>query len=389
MPTALLTPSRGGEATQVGRRLYRKQILPVGSINYNGRRIDFSRDYLAEIKRSFDEQAYDAVPFLVATGDSDQHGDAPMRTEGEVRSLELTDDGLYALLDLTEAAASKVAQFPRLGVSARIVDPRTRADGKSWPRALAHVLATTDPRVTGMRPWQAVDLSADPATPLDFTSGQYDDDKEKLMPLSDEDRKALVAELAAELRKSAVDPVTPPAPPAGVPTPAPPAATAPAESEGEELTDEELNLLVEEALAESGEPVGASLAGDGGQSAIDLANAQTEQLRQQVADLQAGLDVERINKERLAYVNAGVPPALVDAATPLLLGAGHTLDLANGTQVQAGDVIRAVLDAAKGTVDLSGPIGTSLTAPATAERDALLAAWERDNPTRRTAGSAQ
>lgn len=55
------------------------------------------------------------------------------------------DDGLYVTAQLTERGEAVLRDNPYLGVSARIVEQYRRADGKFYPAAMQHVLATLDP----------------------------------------------------------------------------------------------------------------------------------------------------------------------------------------------------------------------------------------------------
>src|SRR6202034_2191407 len=72
VPTTLLTPMDRGKARQSGATLWRKQLLPLGEITYEGRKIAFSREYLAGLVKAFADKAYDVVPFQFA-GDDNKH----------------------------------------------------------------------------------------------------------------------------------------------------------------------------------------------------------------------------------------------------------------------------------------------------------------------------
>ena len=49
---------------------------------------------------------------------------------------------------------------PFLGVSARIVEQYSRADGKFFPAAIQHCLGTLDPRIPGLGAWTPIDMSS-------------------------------------------------------------------------------------------------------------------------------------------------------------------------------------------------------------------------------------
>src|ERR1700747_910111 len=113
---ALLFPTSEDEVVELSRSLFRKRVLPLGQINYKGRKITFDKKYLADLASSFKADAYDAVPFVIAKDDN-AHTMDPERVRGEVKAFELTPGGLDMLFDLTPDAANLVRQFPKLGVS--------------------------------------------------------------------------------------------------------------------------------------------------------------------------------------------------------------------------------------------------------------------------------
>jgi hypothetical protein len=136
MPTALQTPIRREDAAQqVGPKRWRKQILPVGKVPYEGKDLEFSKDYLAKTVKAFNEGAYDQVAFQLADGEN-KHNLDPEKTRGEVSALELSDDGVYAIFDLSDEGAKLVSENPKLGVSCRIVQDHPKGP------AIQHVLGT-------------------------------------------------------------------------------------------------------------------------------------------------------------------------------------------------------------------------------------------------------
>lgn len=361
MTTAVLTPYRRDLAKNLGGRLFRKQLLPVGSINYKGRTLDFTRDYLADLANAFEAKAYDAVKFLLAPSDN-THTMDPERMRGTLRGVELADDGLYGYLDLSDDAAQLVTEHPDLGVSARIVEGLARADGKTFPRAIQHVLGTLDPRVTGMKPWEAVDLAGDDVPTVDLTDGTYTQEG-ATMPEITEEQKALLDRLAA-LPADRIDALLTP----------PTADTEPSEAE----ITAALDALEVEANTEP-----AELSAEA-QAAIDLAKAQAEQANSRASDLERALARQSWAAQRAELAAAGVPPADLDLATPLLeQPTPAVIDLANDEKVDATEIVRRLLDARKGTVDLSREVGTSHTAPDDSDAQAALEAWERQYPAKR------
>lgn len=334
MATTLQTPIRREPSQKVGRRIFRKQILPVGKLTYNGRTLDFSKEYLAELARNFRGGAYDQVPFQLAN-DKNEHTADPERTRGEVKGLEARADGLYGLIELSEKGAELVAENPRLGVSARIVEDHPKG------KALAHVLGTLDPRATGMKAWEAVELAN--TTPgdtlIDLTGESYDggDMPETKTNLSAEETATLRALLAkADGADTAV-------------------VTKPAEKTDDADLDAALAALLdgtEKVDPAESEPVVATLAAEHVQ-AIQLANSQASEARGEVETLRATIAKERAESEVADYIEAGVPPAIVDLARPVLEHPSAVVDLANGGTLDAQGVIRKILDEVKGTIDLS------------------------------------
>jgi hypothetical protein len=127
MTTTVQMPVNTGKPARLGRGLYRKQILPVGkTLNVGGQQLALTRGLLADIKTAFDAGLPESAPFQLVDA-SNSHTDDPERTRGNVRALDLTDDGLYATLDLPD---SLLEHNPSLGVSARLLFDQNRADGR-------------------------------------------------------------------------------------------------------------------------------------------------------------------------------------------------------------------------------------------------------------------
>lgn len=372
MTIAIQTPFRGKKSVELSGnlRLFRKQVLPKRSINYKGRTIDFDDAYLADLAKSFTDRAFDQVPFQLA-GDDNAHTLDPERTRGEVRAFEVTPDGLDAIVQLSEEGAAVVRSNPKLGISARIVEGLERADGKVFGRAIQHVLGTLDPRVNNLKPWEAISLSNDDLTLVDLSTEQYPK-KEAVVP---EDKTKLTAERRAELDAY----VTEMAALTAKPDPTKDGKPAPVAAGDEEDLDAELEALLNAALTDDG----AQLSNDAG--GMDLVNAQLASQQNALAETRAELDLARFEKEKDELLNAGVPPAMVDLAMPLLLGKGKTIDLANPANgqtmtVDAGDITRKLLEECKGTVDLSGATPAAPGSPASDKTGELLSTWEKQFP---------
>jgi hypothetical protein len=367
--TALLTPVDKGNARQAGATLWRKQLLPIGQIDYKGRRIAFTREYLAGLVKAFSNRAYDQVPFQLADAQN-THTNDPERFRGEVKGLELTPDGLDIIIAATDDGAKVLQQNPALGVSARIVEDYSRADGKHFPAAIQHVLGTLDPRIPGMRPWTAVeaangddeevwDCSAleyatphepkpdpepAPAGPAPAPAGATDEKDDHMALTADQEaRLAKLLDLPDEQFTALITPVA--------------ETEDETVTDGDELTDEQLEQLLAEIETENAaetadatadtepEPVlaGASLSNEA-QTAIEMANARADEAMAEARRTRTQLDRATYEKERDHYQRSfGVPARITDLARPLLEGSGRTVDLSNGASVDAGAIVRKLI----------------------------------------------
>lgn len=356
--SAVLTPfTRSPASTNTaGARHWVKRILPVGDVDYKGRKLRFTPDYLKSLADAFGARAYDQVPFQIAPDDN-RHSNDPERFGGEITGMEARDDGLYVTVSATERGDRVLAENPRLGVSARIVEEYARSDGKFFPAAIQHVLGTLDPRIPGLGAWQAVEASNDAQVTYDLSNLHFaGDEGNATMPdtpdprltadqqarlgqlldlppeqwaslvsgsqLSDADLQALAGEAGQQ--------------------------TAPAEDEiaawVDSLSDEELAALEAEMEGETA----AAAAGAGlsyeAMEAIELANAQSQDALAQLQSINTELDRERFVTERTRMVGQmGIPPHIVDMAQPLLQGSGHVVELSGGQAVDSGQIMRAVL----------------------------------------------
>ena len=331
---ALLAPLDRHDAVELSTTLWRKQLLPKGTIDYKGRKIQFDDAYLADLATSFRGQAFDQVAFLLAKDDN-SHTMDPERFRGEVKGVEVTDKGLDVLLDLTPDAADLVRQNPKLGVSARIIEGLERADGKKFPHAIQHVLGTLDPRVTGMASWQEVSLSEEVGDTVDVTH--------------------------EEVQMSQATG----APPA--PTQDPPAPT-------EEPTEFPPPNTVDGAPE-------LDLAGGEGGDAIDLLPDEVDDTTlTRVEMLELELARQRFTNEMRTWIDQGVPPAIVQLARPVLeLPQAPVIDLSRhgGETIDVAQVIRDMLTETKGFIQLANEQGHGFSDKGSEgdRADALLEAW--------------
>jgi hypothetical protein len=167
MAAVIQTPLLGSDCIELGNQVWRKRLLPVGSVEYQGRVLKFDRSYLNALADSFRSGAYDQVPLQLADA-RNTHTNDPERTRGWVQDMSVDDSGLWVTVTTTDAGSQLLAANPKLGVSARIVEDYARADGKYFPAAIQHVLGTLDPRIPGLGAWEAVtaDLSNGPGADM-------------------------------------------------------------------------------------------------------------------------------------------------------------------------------------------------------------------------------
>jgi hypothetical protein len=359
--TTILTPLDFSGTETLSRRLFRKRVLPVDSIQYQGRQIDFTRDYLNKMVNAFNEGAYDNVPLQFADA-SNNHTNDPDRYRGDVVAMSLEDDGLYVTVSATPEGAKVLEANNKLGISARIITEYDRADGKHYPAAIQHVLATHDPRIPGLGPWSTVEnLSNDDESDIiDLTAETFavakKKSKERPVPKKDENGlsdteltrlREILAEFDAE-DTEADEPVD--------------------ETPSDELTDDELATLLEalnsdEDLAPEVETVDEPELAD-----ASLSNAETAALElanQRLAAATAKLDEANWKAERVTFMKEyGLSPKIVDLAAPLLKGE-HVIELSNGENLDANKVMRDVLTEVSKLaklLDLSNELGSSVDA---------------------------
>lgn len=396
------TPVAVGDAQKIGKGLWRKQVLPIGTFRIGSRTLNVTRDYVRAVAAAFRDDAYDTVPTMLADKSND-HTMALLDEGGEVLALDDADDGLYATVQLSAPANERVERNRRLGVSVRIREQYDRADGKHYPAAMQHLLLTWDPRIPGMKPWEPIDLSTpdgdDGVVVLDLSAATYDDTPttrgEQDMGLTDEELATVRAALPL-LQRLQDEGAQPPAEQnteqnAGVEEDDDAEFARIAaeifgdldaedgdEDEGgdgdgrpDDTGDEDADGDGEDGARQGdGQPGNAPAdrqpaevaAANTGGDVVELANTGRDADRQRIIDLSNQLDASNYERERDTLVrDTGLPPSIIDLAQPLLQGSRHVVELSNGTNVDAGEVMRRVLAAIGQKIkllDLSAAIGT-------------------------------
>lgn len=324
MPTALLTPPAEGQAEKVGKRTWRKQLLPIGSVKHEGHELKFTPEYLKRLAANFNDGKMDQVPFILVNDDN-SHSQDPEKVRGDVTALEVHDDGLYALSELTERGEQLVKDNPKLGVSARI---------NQDDMTIEHVAGTVNPVVKGMKAWEAINLSNKDVTLWDLSDGEFVESSDHAVSpsnvstdaLSAEDTKSLKA-LAARLRGKDA-------------------------SDSESLSDEDIQKLLnpEASTEESAETEPVAALSDEAKEAIELAKSDAKTAREESTRTATKLaESEWKNTER-DFLEKGVPPSLLKLAKPHLSTASSVIELSKSDS-QASTMLK-MLHEAKGTIEL-------------------------------------
>lgn len=393
MNDVIYTPFDLSEAVRTGRRRFWKQVLPVTKINYKGQEVDFNPDFHMDLTKSFREQAFDQVPVVFADGDN-RHTMDPRQFGGDVLDLQYRgpgkDQGTWALIEADKDAAKAIKKNPRLGVSARIRQMVEKADGRSFPRAIEHICLTMNPRVTGMGPWQAVDLSEEDADieVVDLTAVNYEEGNEMgktkqpkststdtidLSALDDDEFQALLDLTTAEAIERGVE------------------VGGDEDEEEEEVEETPTARKPRRKKSRTKVTIDKESEDDGGdedeeedeeEDETDLSDSEKVIRRDEVSQFsQMRIDLanDRWQTQRGQYLDAGVPAFLLDLAEPVLsLPDPLTIDLSDDETLDASDTIRKMLDGVKGVVDLTGEIGhqVDLSDGEDSETDAFLKAWD-------------
>jgi hypothetical protein len=332
--TALLCPMDRVDAVELSTTLWRKQVLPLGTIDYKGRKITFDQQYLTDLATAFRSNAFDQVAFLLAKDDN-SHTMDPERFRGEVKGVEVTKRGLDVLLDLTPDASELVRQNPKLGVSARIIEGLERADGTKFPRAMQHVLGTLDPRVTGMASWQEVSLSEEVSDTVDMT------EQEVQVTVQGE-------------------PLTRPAPTTTPPTP------ETEDTSTVELSEEEVDAIAAQIIQEQDS------------NELELVRAAGAANQTRIEQLEAELAQQRYVEEARRLIDSGVPPVLVQLARPVLtMPQNAVIELSNNETIDVQSLVREMLDQTKGFLELAQERGNSFGSNTSEDREqAILDNWD-------------
>jgi hypothetical protein len=173
MTEIVVTPLlHGSRAIELGHGMFRKRVLPIGSVEYQGRQLKFSKDYLSGLVDAFKDRAYDFCPIQIADS-SNKHTNSPEATRGKITDMTLKDDGLWITCEVGADSEKMLSQYPEMGISARIVENYQRSDGRFFPAALQHALITLDPRVPALGRWEPLEMSNGPQMVVDLSQSSW------------------------------------------------------------------------------------------------------------------------------------------------------------------------------------------------------------------------
>ena len=395
MTTAIHTPLDFSKAEPGGFRKFWKQILPVTSIDYDGQQVDFDPEFHKSLNLSFHEGAYEQVPVVFADSEN-RHNMDPRNFGGEIVDVEYRGpgegEGTWALIKADRQAAKAIKANPKLGVSARILRQYENG-GKVFTNAMNHLLLTMNPRVRGMQPWQAADLSEDADIEVvDLTDSDYEEGN-AMGTRTTRRRKASkttidLSKLTDEQFQDLLDL----------------AGTDDEDPEDDDLTDEERDALDDEddegegdqqperrtrrkksktkiTVEKDSEDDGEDDDEDENPDGVELSESD-----KRVRLMELNLAEERWDRTSRELIRKGVPPYMVDLAAPVLsLPESQTLDLAEGKSLDnPAAIIRRLLDSSAGLVDLSEERGHMVDLSDALNKEdpdaEALAAWNSEYP---------
>lgn len=304
-----------------------KQLIPMNyNLNYKGRQLKFDESYLRNIKKAFEEDALGEQTAFQLANDGNEHDTEddkragrnydPERYRGAVQNLAINSRGLFGKFKLTGDGAKTINENKKLGVSVSLRENFESDNGKKYPVVMRHVLGTLDPKIRRMGAWQKelISLTADKDEEvIDLTTPT--DTAEKV-----EIDKSELETLRSELKEF---------------------------KDAEEVIDSWANEADDDEDSEEEEET-TSLSNVTDPRIIELSNK---------------VAASEWRAERAELVRAGVPNKMLDLAATVMADGASTYDisLSNDETVDSKDLIRKILNEAKGTIDLSGENGHSLS----------------------------
>lgn len=343
-----LLPFDFSEATRIGATMFKKQIAPMGARVKlaDGRVLEFSKAVLEGIQKTFHDKPIDSVPFTLVD-DNNRHTEDPERIRGSVEDLSLEEDGLYMIGKLDERGRAMVNANPKLGVSMRYVPEYPGEGGRVYKHALLHVAATPRPRLHGQKPWEAVELS-------------HGHDEMEVIDLSEADWELSAVEDTegggeVDKDKKGGDEVTPKE-----------EEGTRADSGAVDLSEEKVQEMIDLAVSEA-------------------VKAEKDAREEEVSALKLANRIGEVSRATAQYIDAGVPPFVVNLAAPLLLSNDPSgtkvkyIDLSEDKEEEREaspyELVTKMLSAWPKEVDLSEEDGSRDGEGGDEDTDAMWKAW--------------
>jgi hypothetical protein len=321
-----------------------KQLIPMNySLDYKGRKLKFDETYLRNIKKAFEENALGQQTAFQLANDDNEHDTAedraagrhfdPKRYNGEVSRLAINNRGLFGRFKLTKEGTKLIDDNKKLGVSVSLRENYPSHNGQTYPVVMRHVLGTLDPKIRNMDAWQ----------------------KEVIALTNDKDEEVIDLTTAAQ--------------PADTDTP-------PGDGENVSVSKAEYERMQSELkeYKDAESQIESWLEEEDDNESDETSLSNQPQVDPQIIALSNKVAKSEWNAERANLMRAGVPGAMLDLATPVMedgYGA-YDIELSNNETVDSKDLIRKILNEAKGYVDLAEEQGHSLSKE---ERDAETNAY--------------
>lgn len=158
----VIVPSDGEGYTELARtksgKLFRKHLLNKGPLRHpgTGAIIDINDDFVAKMKKNFDDGVCDIVQVPLANA-KNEHTEDPQANIGEVVDIEVKGDKVYAVLDIRDDAHANKLGKTYLGASAMLsLDYLNTKTGQKVGPTLLHSCVTNRPYVTGLESYEEI-----------------------------------------------------------------------------------------------------------------------------------------------------------------------------------------------------------------------------------------
>jgi hypothetical protein len=376
----VVTPAAVSDFSVAGAKAFWKQIIPQKRIDYTTRSgkkasIDFTEDYIGKLIADFSAKG---VPTKFVLADKDNaHTMDPERVRGSVTELRMhkagEKPGLYGKVVF---GTNKMAKAVTLTDGDLPVSARIRED-ENGP-TLVHVLGTLDPQVPDMEKWHPADLSVyDDKNVLDLSNSTYVEgetvakkiadreldsfDEAEINAFTDEQLDEFMTKFAPEFDKLGDDEDDDDAD----------------DEDDDDSEDEDDEIDTERVPVGAGAELSKTAKRD-----IELANSAAQVANSRANEALQRMAAAEFREYKAQMISDGVPPHLLDLAEPVLNRPDDmVIDLSNtgDEDVNASEIVRKFIDAAKGTIDTDvelGHAGNFNNGDGTDPDEAALASWE-------------